>query len=116
MKDDWKQDSRPRCGAWAPGDYLGTCHKCRAKFIGDKRALYCADCAYAEPESAPTPPVTQDAVERVLKECAAELAEFFFPANPPYRSKETMAEDMTLVLARHFRAALAAAGAGKGGE
>ena len=47
-------------------------------------------------------------LEAVLRECAAELVEFFCPANPPYRSKEAMAQDMTLVLARHFRAALSA--------
>ena len=49
--------------------------------------------------------------EAMLLACAAELAEFFYPANPPYLSKEAMAQDMTLVLARHFNAALNASAA-----
>jgi len=54
-----------------------------------------------------TPPAAPEA-EDAVKACAAELAEFFYPANPPYRSKEAMAEDMALVIARHFQAALRA--------
>ena len=42
----WKKDNRPKKGLWAPGDYLNYCVKCHDKFIGDKRALYCADCTY----------------------------------------------------------------------
>ncbi len=49
--------------------------------------------------------MTPRADEIRLKECADELAEFFYPANPPYRSKEAMAQDMTLVIARHFQTA-----------
>jgi hypothetical protein len=42
----WKLDSRPKKGGWAPGDYHQCCHICRCEFIGDKRAITCADCAY----------------------------------------------------------------------
>lgn len=42
----WKQDSRPQRGWWAPGNYLNKCVKCGDDFIGDKRAGWCADCAY----------------------------------------------------------------------
>lgn len=52
---DWrnaKQDSRPQRGAWAPGDYFCECRRCREPFIGDKRAIVCADCAYSDPEAA----------------------------------------------------------------
>lgn len=44
----WKQDSRPQKGWWAPGSYLGKCKICGDDFIGDKRAGWCADCAYKE--------------------------------------------------------------------
>ena len=44
----YKQDSRPQRGWWAPGSYLNKCLSCGEKFIGDKRAGSCADCAYRE--------------------------------------------------------------------
>jgi hypothetical protein len=44
-------DSRPKKGNWAPGGYIHTgCNTCSKEFIGDKRALTCADCAYCEHE------------------------------------------------------------------
>lgn len=30
---------------YAPGDYFGICHYCKAQFIGDKRAMNCEACA-----------------------------------------------------------------------
>lgn len=39
-------DSRPKRGFWAPGNYVNTCVRCDCTFIGDKRAVHCADCAY----------------------------------------------------------------------
>ena len=48
---NWKEDNRPPKGMWAPGDYLCNCSKCGDLFIGDKRAMYCADCAYKEEEN-----------------------------------------------------------------
>ena len=44
-----KNDDRPKKGSWAPGGYSGKCLKCGDAFVGDKRALECADCAYLEP-------------------------------------------------------------------
>lgn len=41
-----KVDLRPPKGSWAPGDYFCRCSKCGSLFLGDKRALACADCAY----------------------------------------------------------------------
>lgn len=41
-----KQDQRPRLGGWAPGTYECSCVHCEQSFIGDKRAVSCADCAY----------------------------------------------------------------------
>ena len=41
-------DNRPEKGGWAKGGYYGTCMKCRERFLGDKRASECADCAYKE--------------------------------------------------------------------
>jgi len=43
-----KEDKRLKRGGWAPGNYYGTCFKCKDEFVGDKRALICADCAYSE--------------------------------------------------------------------
>jgi hypothetical protein len=44
MKPD---DTRPQRLGWAPGGYFCTCSKCEERFIGDKRAVMCADCAYS---------------------------------------------------------------------
>lgn len=41
-----EEDDRPQFGAWAPGDYYNECIYCEEQFIGDKRAVSCADCAY----------------------------------------------------------------------
>jgi hypothetical protein len=46
-----KEDSRPRRGMWAPGAYFCRCTQCGVQFIGDKRAIWCADCAYDAPRS-----------------------------------------------------------------
>lgn len=53
-------DERPPKGSWAPGGYYNKCRTCNRKFIGDKRATSCADCAYSE---TPTPlPNTPDII------------------------------------------------------
>lgn len=36
----------PPRGGWAPGDYMCECASCGAPFIGDKRSVVCAECAY----------------------------------------------------------------------
>lgn len=41
-----KEDTRPKRGMWAPGKYMCECHSCGVVFVGDKRAIECADCAY----------------------------------------------------------------------
>jgi hypothetical protein len=43
---DYKRDDRPQRGCWAPGNYCCRCVTCADHFIGDKRAVQCADCAY----------------------------------------------------------------------
>jgi len=43
-----QKDDRPKYGRWAPGDYHSQCIKCGQHFIGDKRAMVCADCAYGQ--------------------------------------------------------------------
>lgn len=43
-----KQDDRPKRLGWAPGFYMCRCVICQGGFIGDKRAVNCADCAYAD--------------------------------------------------------------------
>lgn len=40
-------DERERKGSWAPGSYICHCMQCKDLFIGDKRAMMCADCAYS---------------------------------------------------------------------
>jgi hypothetical protein len=42
-------DPRPQRYGWAPGKYLNRCHDCKEQFIGDKRAILCAPCAYMRP-------------------------------------------------------------------
>jgi hypothetical protein len=48
--DPGKKDERPQKGCWAPGDYLSECFTCKNMFLGDKRAMECANCAYKEQE------------------------------------------------------------------
>ena len=59
-----KEDSRPQKGGWAPGGYLNDCQKCAARFIGDKRAVFCADCAYERAEKGRSILSTSEAVNR----------------------------------------------------
>lgn len=74
VKLDWKQDERPQRYGWAPGEYLCQCNGegCKAKedktFIGDKRAIICADCAYAMPDPDPEP-----SFEAVMRARVADL-------------------------------------------
>jgi hypothetical protein len=46
----WKESNYPAKTqkGWASGDYLCQCRKCQDRFMGDKRASVCADCAYEE--------------------------------------------------------------------
>lgn len=67
-------DQRPPKGGWAPGLYECRCKTCAKRFIGEKRAYSCADCAYA---GSPTPEVSNfDAlvVNALLERTATELA------------------------------------------
>lgn len=50
-----KSDSRPKLYGWAPGSYWCVCAGCGEHFIGDKRALSCADCAYKQPDPVEKP-------------------------------------------------------------
>lgn len=43
-------DIRPAIGLWAPGEYFNHCKRCNLIFVGDKRALSCANCAYRDEE------------------------------------------------------------------
>ena len=45
---DFKEDSRPNKGLWASGDYCCKCLICGDGFIGAKRSIHCADCAYSQ--------------------------------------------------------------------
>ena len=45
-KPPWKESFRPKLAWWAPGSYLCKCDTCQEDYIGDKRSLTCADCAY----------------------------------------------------------------------
>ncbi|MBN8957631.1 MAG: hypothetical protein J0H17_13840 [Rhizobiales bacterium] len=45
-------DERPAKGRWQPGRFQRVCRNCDKSFTGDKLALWCADCAYSEPEAA----------------------------------------------------------------
>ena len=50
----FKFDERPQRNLWAPGSYYATCCICGERFLGDKRAVDCADCAYAQPDTQPS--------------------------------------------------------------
>lgn len=45
-----KESKRPAKESWCPGEYFNKCCQCNQYFIGDKRAMNCADCAYAVKE------------------------------------------------------------------
>ena len=42
------RDKRPGRGGWAPGSYACKCIRCEKKFVGDKRAVVCSNCAYKD--------------------------------------------------------------------
>lgn len=46
--NDTGLDARPKLKGWAPGGYIGRCGDCKSEFIGDKRAVQCAKCAYED--------------------------------------------------------------------
>lgn len=47
LRNTKPEDDRPQRLGWAPGGYVCLCRQCETHFIGDKRAIQCADCAYA---------------------------------------------------------------------
>lgn len=77
----WKEDMRPQRYGWAPGSYLNHCHGagCRdmedKTFIGDKRAVICADCAYAlpDPESTTTEPFNEQTFRQKILEMFRQI-------------------------------------------
>jgi len=47
MKEEkYLGDNRPKKYGWCPGNYTCNCFQCKKDFIGDKRSVECADCAY----------------------------------------------------------------------
>ena len=48
VNQPYKADVRPPKDGWAPGTYISHCLTCENTFVGDKRAVTCADCAYGE--------------------------------------------------------------------
>ena len=52
MTAQLETDQRPQRFAWAPGNYIAKCSCCGKRFIGDKRAVLCAPCAYNDTEIA----------------------------------------------------------------
>jgi len=50
-----ERDMRPQRSAWAPGGYLCRCVICKKEFVGDKRAVCCAPCAYDPINTLPNP-------------------------------------------------------------
>ena len=53
MTREWKGDNRPAKGLWLPGKYCGICKVCGDPYIGDRRSVSCADCAYDRPNDLP---------------------------------------------------------------
>ena len=49
--EDYKIDKRPfiQGKGWGPGNYTCNCCKCGANYLGEKRSIECADCAYETP-------------------------------------------------------------------
>ena len=64
-----KIDKRPKKGPFAYGAYTCKCTKCECQFMGDKRALWCGDCAYNdwEKESAKFIKELNEAQEKTKK-------------------------------------------------
>jgi hypothetical protein len=60
-----KVDTRPQKGAWAPGSYARRCGGCEEMFVGDKRALNCADCAYKPDRAVLNPPLGVVTIDNV---------------------------------------------------
>lgn len=72
-----KIDSRPQRGWWAPGSYMNKCVECGEGFIGDKRAGWCADCAYREAAAESEKPPVADNTVFACSALVLELAKRF---------------------------------------
>jgi len=58
---DANRDKRPHRAGWARGPYHRICQECERVFVGDKRAVTCAPCAYRDAPPADIPPPHDDA-------------------------------------------------------
>lgn len=63
----WNADTRLALAGWAPGHYLRKCFKCQLTFLGDKRALACAPCAYNDKPKMKANPLTDHITITVRK-------------------------------------------------
>lgn len=76
---EWIEDQRPMRHGWAPGGYMFKCRGCKHNggkdrvVIGDKRAIMCADCAYALPDPQPSVPRLPAPTELEVKQSAQLL-------------------------------------------
>lgn len=48
INNELSEDPRPTQGSWAPGKYYCLCQVCGNRFVGDKRSMSCAPCAYGD--------------------------------------------------------------------
>jgi len=55
------RDKRPHRAGWARGPYQRICQECERVFVGDKRAVTCAPCAYRDAPAADIPLPHDDA-------------------------------------------------------
>lgn len=65
-------DGRRPLGGWASGNYACVCQACGRQFVGDKRALSCAPCAYGAGGArtkADARAVSDEDVERFWSSC-----------------------------------------------
>lgn len=77
----WKTDTRPQRHGWAPGEYVhGKCRgeQCKdledSSWVGAKRAIMCADCAYAMP----WPPIILDDIDQPARPGDRERVLFWY--------------------------------------
>lgn len=78
---NFNMDDRPLRNGWAPGHYHGICHTCCKEYVGDKRSITCADCAYSEKDA---PSEKFDISDYEFSDCDIESVEIDGYANNEY--------------------------------
>ena len=91
------RDKRPHRAGWARGPYQRICQECERVFVGDKRAVTCAPCAYRDAPPADIPLPHYDAQPApVVKESLTTEPAPEWSREPPTEAEATIRKFRTV--------------------